>query len=189
MSDPFIGEIRIWACNYPPVGWATCNGRTLLVAQFNALYAIIGTLYGGTAGQNFNLPDLRGTAPMDAGNPNSNWTGTGLPTSIPVASKLGASTVTLNNGNFPQHTHQAVSSVIGNVAQMTATPSSTTYLSRTAQPGTSYSAWNTAQNYDTTMSPVMVQPAGATAPHENRQPFLALNFCIALDGMWPQKPS
>jgi microcystin-dependent protein len=188
MSDPFIGEIRIWACNYPPQGWATCNGRNLLVSQFTALYAIIGNLYGGTPSQNFNLPDLRGATPMDAGNPAAQWVGSGLPQSVAVGSKLGTSTITLNSGNFPRHTHQAVASVIGNVAQMTATPGPTAYLSRTAKAGAAYSAWNNTQGVNTTMSPVMIQPAGSSLPHENRQPFLALNFCIALDGIWPQKP-
>lgn len=188
MSDPFIGEIRIWACNFPPQGWAVCNGRNLPVNQNTALYAIIGNLYGGTPSQNFNLPDMRGATPMDAGAPAPRWTSTGLPANVPVSSKLGTSSVTLNSGNFPRHTHQAVASVIGNVAQMTATPSSTTYLSRTAKAGAAYSSWNNTQGPSTTMSPVMVQPAGTGQPHENRQPFLALNFCIALEGEWPQKP-
>jgi microcystin-dependent protein len=182
MSDAFIGEIRALAFNYPPVDWAYCNGQSVPVMQYQALYAVIGVLYGGTPNQVFNLPDLRGQAAIGAGAPSSNWPG--LPSNIAVGAKLGSEPVTLTSANLPTHTHQAVGATVS-ATSMTATPGSGTYVSRPAVANVAtYNDWSTSAA-NTLMSPSMITVAGSSAAHDNLQPFLTFNFCIATYGNFP----
>jgi microcystin-dependent protein len=189
MSDPFIGEIRAWALNYAPRGWAMCNGQSIPIQQQQALFAVLGLTYGGSMTSNqFNLPDLRGAVPMAAGTPSSKW---GLP-DVPFGKKLGSTAVTLTSGNLPNHTHQAVAAVAPSA--MTSTPAATTYVSRpTIGTTATYNAWvgpTTAvplPTPNTVMAPTMIGPTGGGQAHENRQPFLTLNFCIAETGVYPSR--
>ena len=191
MSDPFIGEVRGWACSFPPTGWALCNGQQMPVAQAQALFAITAGLYGPYTQQMFTLPDLRGATPMDAGTPASQWVATGLPSTITVGQKLGANTVTLTSTQIAQHSHQAVAATAP-PASMTVTPGSTAFVSRpliapsTSFPtGVSYNAWTSAGTPNATMAPGSIGSVGGGQAHENRQPFVTFLFCVALMGVYP----
>lgn len=193
MSDPFIGEIRGWACTYAPRGWALCDGQQMPILQAQALFAIIAGLYGPYTQQMFTLPDLRSMSPMDAGNPAPAWVATGMPATVAVAEKLGTSSVTLNYNQMANHTHQAVAATAP-PASMTVTPSPNAYVSRPLIPpsgsfptGVSYSAWTNSGTPDVTMAPQSIGPVGGGQGHENRQPFLTFNFCIALEGLYPSR--
>ncbi len=195
MSDPFIGEIRGWGMIWPPRGWAYCNGEKASISQYQALYALIGDIYGPVVqNQTFTLPDLRGVSPMSAGNPAAVWVAQGLPPAIKAGQKLGSSSVQLNYSQMAAHTHQAVGATAP-YAGMTSTPSATNYVSRPLGPpsppkfptGASFSAWQNAGTPDQTMAANMIGGTGGGQPHENRQPYLTFNFCIALEGIWPSR--
>lgn len=185
--DAFFGEIRAFGFNYAPVNWAMCNGDKLSIQQYSTLFAILGELYGPTDFRTyFTLPDLRGQAPMGAGNPPA---ASGGPTSIPVGKHLGEESISLSVNQIPPHTHQVTGGVVAATA-MTPAPASNSLLSRPVlQSGpTVYWSLSNQDSPDKVMSPAMIQPAGQSQPHNNMQPFLALNFCICLQGEWPPKP-
>ncbi|USG65063.1 tail fiber protein [Brevibacillus ruminantium] len=177
MADAYLGEIRIFAGNFAPKGWALCDGQLLHIQQYTALYSIINTQYGGDGKTTFALPNLMGSATMHQGQ------GQGL-TPRTVGSKVGSSTVTLTSTQIPAHTHipQAVIGE-GNSSDPTgrnwATP---------PQPDPFSDAPNL---YDPTpnvqMSPVALNVTGGSQPHNNLQPFIAQNFIICLDGEYPSK--
>jgi microcystin-dependent protein len=176
VSEPFIGQIILFAGNFAPRGWAFCEGQLLPIAQNTALFSILGTTYGGNGQTTFALPDLRGRVPMQPGN------GPGLtPHSLGEAS--GSETVTLLSTQIPAHTHalgahggQAdASSPDGAVPAVAVDPN-------TQQPLNLYSATVT-----TTMAPTAVGIAGGSQPHQNMQPYLCLNFIIALEGIFPSR--
>lgn len=181
--DPFIGEIRPLAFSWAPQDWALCNGALLPYAQFQALGAIIGTLYGGDGKTTIGLPNLQGRTPIGAGS------GVGL-TSRAVASNGGTMSVTLNAAQMPPHQHAVNAVVTGNAADLSNAPASNMTLSRT------YNQWN----YSTTdIDPWVITPgldnstigvagASATQGHPNMQPWLCISFCIATDGVWPERP-
>lgn len=187
--DAFYGEIRAFGFDYPPENWAACNGQEVSVSQFQALYAVIGNLYGGRAPNTFCLPDLRGRAPMGFG------TGNGLtPRSIGAAT--GGESVTLTESQIPTHNHSVAAYASNNDAQLASAPSATNWLSRIKVAGSNSIAENFSRVSppNTQMSERVVAPAlGNTAhsaePHENRQPYLAMNFCICVaDAEFPIKP-
>lgn len=178
MSTPFLGEIKIVGFNFAPRGFALCNGQLLPISQNTALFSILGTTYGGNGTTTFALPDLRDAAPMDAG------AGPGL-TPRSIGEKLGSASVTLISTQIPAHTHTLNGALVNppNPAQNTATPGATAVLG-SSNPGQAYS--------DTATPPVMMAPqtigtAGSSLPHENRHPILALNFVIALEGIFPSR--
>lgn len=190
MSDPFIGEIRAWALDYAPSGWAYCDGQKLPVQQWQALFALIANVYAKTDNVTFTLPDLRGTTPMAAGAPNPTWVTQGLPTSINPGTKMGNAATTLTGNQMPSHTHQAVAAVIPDGTSMTAAPTAASFISRpvTTIGGKAggYLDWNnTTAVPDTALHPLMIGVQGGGQAHENRQPFLTVNFCIALEGVYP----
>lgn len=188
--DAFYGEIRAFSFNYAPVNWAMCNGGTLSIQQYSALFAIIGNLYGPMDGNTgFVLPDLRAQAPMHAGQPPVPLNPADGPTPIPVGQHLGQAGVSLSIDQIPPHTHQVTGGVVAATA-MTPAPASNSLLSRPIlQSGpTVYWSLSNQDNPDKTMSPATIQPAGQGQAHNNMQPFLALNFCICLQGEWPSKP-
>lgn len=130
---------------------------------------------------------------MDAGNPVPAWVATGMPTTVAVAQKLGTSSVTLNYNQMANHTHQAVGATAP-PASMTVTPSSNAYVSRPLMPpsssfptGVSYSAWTNSGAPNVTMAPQAIGTIGGSQAHENRQPFLTFNFCVALEGVYPSR--
>lgn len=168
--DPYIGEIRMFGGNFAPEGWALCNGQALSISEYEALYSLIGTTYGGDGQSTFNLPDLRGRVPIHMGQ------GTGL-SNYTLGSAGGAETVALTTNQLPAHTHQAlaqggpgnVNAPGGAVWASSNNPSVILYAQVTA---------NTAMAAQTT-------PAGGSQPHDNLMPYQAVNFIIALNGIYP----
>lgn len=171
MADPFVAEIRIFGFNFPPRGWAGCNGQIMPISQNTALFALLGTIYGGDGKSTFALPDLGGSAPMHLDD-----------ASFPLGSAGGAETETLVNSEMPVHTHFI--SATNQPAQLLA-PDTDRILARSAG-GNAYQS-NTTSNL-VQMDPTSLVPAGNSQPHNNMQPFLAFNFCIALQGVFPQRP-
>lgn len=173
MSQPFLGQIILFAFNFPPRRFARCDGQLLSIAQNNALFALLGTVYGGDGQTTFGLPDLRGRVPIGFG------AGPSL-TNYAIGQKSGVETVTLNSTNLPAHTHslnastQVATSRVSN-GRMLATDTSTN-AEYYAPPG-----------QVTAMDPNAITATGGNAPHENRQPYLTANFCIALQGIFPSR--
>ncbi len=171
MSEPFVAEIRIFAGNFAPRGWAFCNGQLLPISQNTALFSLIGTTYGGDGRTTCALPNLEGRAPMHPGR------GPGL-TPRSLGESGGSDTVTLTEAQMPPHTHGATAVVApGNDA----TPADN-YPAR----GVGVNAYSDATP-DTSMASGAVSAAGGGVPHNNMQPFLTVNFIIALVGLYPSR--
>jgi len=169
MSEPFIAEIKMFAGNFAPRSYAFCDGQLLSISQNTALFSLVGTIYGGDGRTTFGLPDLRGRVPIHWG------TGPGL-SNYPIGRKGGAEQVTLTAQQMPQHNHTVACS--GNDATLglpagnvPATTGENTY----------------SQSIDSTMKSNMIGNAGSSASHENRQPYLAVSFIIALQGIYPSR--
>ena len=171
MSEPFIAEIRIFAGNFAPRGWAFCNGQLLPIAQNTALFAIVGTTYGGDGRTTLGLPDLRGRAPMHPGR------GPGL-TSRRLGERGGVENVTLNLSQLPNHNHriQATNALATTGAPNNATLANTNGTLRYGDPTDPES-----------LASEVIASAGGNQAHENMQPWLALNFIIALQGLFPSR--
>lgn len=179
MADPFIGEIRPWALNFAPMDWAFCNGQTIAIQQNTALYAILGVTFGGDGKNNFMLPNLQGRAPMHYG------AGPNLTTRA-LGEVSGASTVTLTSAQIPNHTHDLTAQNLdGNTAVPTAgfVAKTTEQGSRGRQALNSYCA---ATNL-TPMAAAAVSGVGSGQAHDNMQPYLTINMCIALYGIFPPR--
>jgi microcystin-dependent protein len=178
MSEPFLGEIRVFAFNFNPRNWAFCNGALIPISQNTALFSILGTSFGGNGTTNFGLPDLRGRAAIGAGN------GPGL-TPQSVGQTGGNSTVTLTTTQIPAHNHvlNAATLTPPNPAQNVASPTSSAVLGLSA-PNNIYID-PVAPN--TTLTSASISPTGGGQPHENMQPYLAVNFCIATQGIFPSR--
>ena len=172
MSDSFLGEIRIFAFDYPPKGWALCNGQTMPINQNQSLFSLLGTQYGGNGTTNFLLPDLRDRVAISAGQ------GNGL-SSYQQGQTGGASAVTLTTSNIPAHTHTL--SVVANTAGSSASPAGARFATAAAGLGNVYGG-----AADGTGSSVALPSQGGAA-HNNEQPYLTLNFCIALQGIFPPR--
>jgi microcystin-dependent protein len=174
MSNPFVAEIRIFAGNFAPTGWATCDGQLLPISQNTALFSLLGTTYGGDGKSTFALPNLQGSAPMMWGQ------GPGL--SLRDEGETGGEQfVTLIQSEMPIHTHQAV----GNSAPGGAnSPTNATWASMSVlrQAVNLYTTTSNAQ-----MSPFAVSIAGGGLPHNNMHPYLTLTFIIALQGVFPPR--
>jgi microcystin-dependent protein len=172
MADPFVAEIRVFPFNFAPKGWAFCDGQLLPLSQNTALISLLGTTYGGNGKSNFALPDLQGRAPMHPGQ------GRGL--SLHDLGETGGSdTVTLIESEIPAHPHALTASTSpGNQP----VPGPNNSLART-QGATPYVA---AANL-VPMSDQALSPAGGDQPHNNMQPYLTFNFCIALQGVFPPR--
>lgn len=178
MSQPYLAEIRIWACNFAPRGWAFCNGQLMAITQNTALFSIIGTYYGGDGRTTFALPNFQGSAAMDWGN------GAGL-TSRVVGESLGEPNVTLLTSEMPMHTHGVFGANPGSGAggvEAVNTPSAQTWLGGSV-PGSTYSTTTPTTN----LAMQAISIAGGSLPHENMQPYLAMNYCISLEGVFPSR--
>jgi microcystin-dependent protein len=164
MSEPFLGEIKIISWNFPPKGWAFCNGQLMPINQNQALFSILGTTYGGDGRQTFGLPNLQGRTPV--------YVGAG----INLGQVGGETTHTLNINEIAAHTHIPVGT--------TATPTS-------ASPANNLWDKSNSSPYapvaDISMNPACIRPAGGSLPHENMSPYLVLNFIIALQGIFPSR--
>lgn len=171
MSSPFIGEIRMFGCNFAPRSFAFCQGQLLSIAQNTALFSILGTTYGGNGTTNFGLPDLRGRVPIHPG--------AGGGGNYVLGELGGAETQTLSAAELGSHTH---------------TPAGSTATPDAASPANNYWAAGGSQIYATSATPSATMHANALGnssgggqPHSNMQPYLATNFCIALFGIFPSR--
>lgn len=174
--DPFLGEIRIFPFSFAPAGWAQCNGQLMPLSQNTALFSLLGTMYGGDGKSTFALPDLIGRAPLAAGHNIA----AGLSERMPGATG-GSEFVTLLPSEMPTHAHTASgTTAIGELSS----PAATTPLSRS----TGRAAYHAPDGGLVAMSPYAVGVAGADAPHNNLMPYVVFNFCIALQGVYPQRP-
>ena len=169
MADPFVAEIRIFPFNFAPRGWAFCNGQILPISQNTALFSLLGTTYGGNGQSTFALPNLQGNAPLHPGQ------GAGL-SLRDLGESGGSQTVTLLQSEIPAHSHQMRG--IGAFANQP-TPTGNSWGRSSANPYTN------SQNGQ--MSQFALSPTGGDFPHNNLQPYLTLNFCIALQGVFPPR--
>jgi microcystin-dependent protein len=172
LADPFVAEIRIFAFNFPPTGWAFCNGQLLPKNQNTALFGLVGTAYGGDGISTFALPDLQRSAPMHPGQ----GPGTSL---YELGESGGTETVTLLQSEIPAHTHQLRAATQDNADVNLVSPTAS-FAPSTG--GTLYQ-----QTADGQLAPQALTPAGGGLPHNNKQPYLTLNFCIALQGIFPSR--
>jgi microcystin-dependent protein len=172
MSDMYIGEIRLFAGNYAPAGWAFCQGQTMPIAENDALFNLIGTTYGGDGESTFNLPNLASRVPIHMG---SSGAGT-----YPIGEMAGTESETLTVQQIPVHTHQALASGTGQVQS----PSNAVLATATSTQG-GIRIYNTTPP-DTPLHPSAISPVGGSQPHANVQPYLVINFIIALAGIYPQ---
>lgn len=171
MADPYIGEIRLFAGNFAPVGWAPCDGRTLPISEYEALFTLIGTTYGGDGMQNFALPDLRGRVALSVGQ------GPGL-SNYTLGAKGGVEEVTLNTSQYPAHTHHLRAST------ETAAEEGPAGNMLGAGAGGFKMYDEQAPTVALNQGVIAPNPAGGL-PHENRQPFVCITYIIALVGLYP----
>ena len=164
MSEPFLGEIKIISWNFPPKGWTFCNGQFLPINQNQALFSLFGTMYGGNGQTTFALPDLRGRVPLHVG------------AGFIQGQAGGQEAHTVTQSEMPAHNHFA------NAVNGTATVEVVTNNFLATNPASLY---NTTPN--TTLRPDTITNVGGSQPHENRQPFLVLNFIVALQGIFPSR--
>lgn len=178
MAEPFVGQIICLACNFAPVGWLYCNGQLISISQYGALYNLLGTTYGGDGQTTFGVPDLRGRAPVHFGQ------GPGLPNYV-QGQMAGSMNVSLTASTMPAHQHMLVGvSAAGDAA----VPAANTLLSDEGPAGVpvpAYHAYDAGAQVSLTVGSVSL--AGAGAGHENRQPFQALTFAIATEGIYPSQ--
>lgn len=168
MSDPYIGEIRMFGGNFAPAGWMFCDGALLPISENDALFTLIGTTYGGDGQETFALPNLQSRIPMHAGTG-----GDGI--SYQLGEMAGVESVTLTVNQIPVHSHPILGSITTAGSQ---------------SPGGNVAAQGAGQIYSSADSPIQispqsVSPAGGSQPHENLQPYLCINFIISLFGIFP----
>jgi microcystin-dependent protein len=171
MSDPFVAEIRMFAGNFAPTGWALCNGQLLPISQNTALFSLLGTTYGGDGKSTFALPNLQDSAPMQPGQ------GAGL-SLYDLGQQGGTPNVTLLVSELPLHNHIAnAKTSLGN----SQTPADQTW----AGSNNAKQYVNTAPNLP--MSPLALSPTGGNLPHNNMAPYLVVTFIIAMQGVFPPR--
>jgi microcystin-dependent protein len=172
MADPFIAEIRIFSFTFAPKGWAFCDGQLLPISQNTALFSLLGTTYGGNGKSNFALPNLQGNAPMHPGQ------GPGL-SLRDLGETAGSETVDLLLSELPSHSHTARADTVD--------PADTNIPS----PNASFAQSSGGTLYQPSQNAQLAQNAtgiaGGAQPHNNMQPYLTLNFCIALQGVFPPR--
>lgn len=167
MPEPYIGEIRMFAGNFPPSGWAFCEGQPMPISENETLFNLIGTTYGGDGQETFNLPNLASRVPMHQG--------TFSGQTFTIGEQGGVESVTLSTQQIPSHNHTLLGSNTGALQQL---------------PGGNLPAQSTGLVYTNSSSPInmstqAIQPVGGSQPHENLQPYLCINFIISLFGVFP----
>ena len=174
--DPFLAEIRMFAGNFAPNGWFTCDGQLLPISQYTALFSLLGTTYGGNGTTTFQLPDLRGRAPIHVGQ------GPGLG-AYSLGQNGGVETVTLTANQMPAHNHLIGCSTSG---ADTNTPNNSVLATPANSDRSPINIYTATAN--ATMPPTTVNIQGGSQPHENHQPYLTLTFIIAWQGIYPSRP-
>ena len=179
--DPFLGEIRLFACTFAPQGWAACNGAVMAISQFSALYSLLGTQFGGDGRTTFALPNLSGAAALGQGQ----LTGG---SNYPMGVAVGTTNVTLTLQQMPAHVHTMPAGTGGSVTP----PSPTNYLASTPAVGHTgstpvYASPMTQSSSAVTMAAGEAGVAGGSQPHNNQSPYLALQYCIAIQGIFPPR--
>lgn len=164
MAEPFLGEIRIVSFDYPPKDWAFCNGQLLPINQNQALFSLLGTTYGGNGQTTFALPDLRARVPMHMGDHTQ-------------GERAGEAAHTLTLNEMPQHLH---------LERVSSNATGGTLVATGNFLGSANNMYHSPSNL-TAMNPGTIANAGGSQPHENRQPYLGLSFCIALVGIFPSR--
>jgi microcystin-dependent protein len=169
MSNPYIGEIRMFAGNFAPLGWMLCQGQTLPISQYDALFALIGTTYGGDGQTTFNLPNLSSRVPMHQG--------TGGGNNYVLGQMAGQESVTLTTPQMPSHTHPMPCAASN---------------SNSAAPAGAFCGATSSNAYaspapNASMNPASVSSVGGNQPHDNMMPYLAINFIISLFGIFPSQ--
>lgn len=181
MSEPYIGEIQLFSFDYAPKGWMLCQGQTLKIQEYAALYAIMGTTYGGDGKTTFMLPDLRGRSPVQFG------IATSATSAYKQGAAVGAETVTITAATMPAHTH----TVKASKQAATTAGGADNYFSKpviSAATQTEQSAYGPVTAGSTvTLNPGAVSSVGGGKGHNNMQPFLTLNYCIAVLGIFPPR--
>jgi microcystin-dependent protein len=183
MSEQFVGEIRMFAGDYAPENWALCNGATLQVSQYQALFSLIGTTYGGDGVSTFALPDLRGRIPIGQGQ------GPGLTARI-IGQKIGTETVVLTPGQIPAHNH-LLNAWTGPAAMTTAGAgllADTSSVTVSGVPLTAYQTASTPSISLVTLDTSAIGSTGSSGDHPNMMPYRVINFIIALVGLYPTRP-
>lgn len=184
--DSFVGEVRVFGFNFAPLNWALCNGALLPINQFAAVFSLLGTSFGGNGTSDFGLPNLQGSTPLGAGN------GTGLSPRV-VGEQVGMRTVTLTAAQSVAHHHSLQVFEENPIAGTTDTPGSSVGVSRLIQVSggghANVKTFLSAGNPNTTLAPASaISNTGGSQPHDNTQPWLAMNFCISLSGVFPSRP-
>jgi microcystin-dependent protein len=170
MAQPYVGEIRMFAGNFPPSGWMFCDGSQLAISENETLFQLIGTTYGGDGQSTFNLPDLRGRVPIHQGtNPSTG-------TNYIMAESAGVESVTLTTQQIPQHNHQLLATQTAGTQ-----PNPGGNILANSQGPQPY----LQENPDANLNAQALTPTGGSQPHENLQPFLGINFVISLFGIFP----
>ncbi|QRM88374.1 phage tail protein [Lacinutrix sp. WUR7] len=173
--DPFIAQIILFGGTFAPRGWAYCDGQLLPISQYNALFSLLGTTYGGDGRTTFALPDLRGRVPVHPGS------GPGQPT-IKLGQKGGEAAVILNANQMPTHNHTAVTNAVSPIPRGGAT---------VTNPANAYNAeggvFATGANAQMAADATVIGQSGGNLPHNNMQPFTALSYIIALQGVFPSR--
>ena len=165
MATPYLSELRIFSFNFPPKGWALCNGQLLAINQNQALFSLLGTAYGGNGQTTFGLPNLQGRVPLHVGQ------------GYVQGQTAGETSHTLINSEMPAHTHFVMGS---SAAPNTALPANNFFAANTG-----YAPYSNTINQ--TMAPTAISQVGGSQPHENMSPYLTLNICIALQGIFPSR--
>ena len=176
MSSPFVAEIRMFGFNFAPTGWAQCNGQLLPISQNTALFSLLGTMYGGDGKSTFALPNLQGSVPM-------NWGQSSTGTEYFEGQQAGSQFVTLLQSEIPLHTHFLQAQAIDD-ADINA-PAPTVVLGKSFN-GLSYRPRAGATIKEMNFQATSI--AGGSLPHNNMSPYLVVNFCIAMQGVFPARP-
>ena len=166
MAQPYVGEIRMFAGNFAPAGWMFCEGQLLPISEYETLFNLIGTTYGGDGQSTFGLPDLRGRLPMHTGN------------GFILAETGGAEEITLTVNQIPAHSHPFLAST----AVSNATSPTNQVIAQSAQRAVYFEASTT-----TNLAPSAISPIGGSQPHTNFQPYLCVDFIISLFGIFPSQ--
>jgi microcystin-dependent protein len=176
MGQPYIGEIRMFAGNFPPVGWMFCEGQSMPISENEALFQLIGTTYGGDGEETFNLPNLASRSPLHMGTGPDG-------TTYQLGEMAGTEQETLTVQQIPSHTHPMLATTSGQVLN----PANNTNIATAFSPTVQGVQLFTPPPANVQLKNDNVLPAGGSQPHENTQPFLCINFIISLFGIFPQQ--